>query len=120
MSASARFARLGLVLAALAATPAVANDPAATEFELRRLRGPRADVAALMLGGRESGSLRVAARAAAGCPLEGAAAPVDLQLEVEAASLLAAVESAAGDELPQSVRLELYAYALGRTGGPRR
>lgn len=93
------------------------EDSPATRLELRALRGPKADVAALLLGGRESGSLRGAALAVAGCPGppgdDGSRlARVDLHVELEAASLLDAVESHSAGELPDSARLELYVYAI--------
>jgi tetratricopeptide (TPR) repeat protein len=79
---------------------------------MRPLSGPRGDVAALILSGRDGGPLRVAALAVPECP----GAPTALWVEIEAGSLLAAVAS--GDEyaLPESTRVELYAYAMTREG----
>jgi tetratricopeptide (TPR) repeat protein len=110
----------GLVLLAIALeSPLAAQEPAASPggtFELQALRGPKADVAALLLGGRESGSLRTTALAIAGCPSVSSPARVDLHVEIEAGSLLEAVESRAEGELPASIRLELYAYAVSASG----
>jgi tetratricopeptide (TPR) repeat protein len=94
----------------------------AGEYELRALNGPRADIAALILGGREAGSLRATALAVVGCALPTAAntgltsAEVRLGVEAEATSLLEAVASGDQSDVPDSVRIELYVYAMTQAG----
>ncbi|MDH3255213.1 MAG: hypothetical protein OEM62_09495 [Acidobacteriota bacterium] len=97
--------------------------------ELRPLRGARADVAALILGGRESGSLRAAGLAVTDCADAIGSADgttrVNFWVELENASLLAATrgesELSSGEEPAtsptDSLRLELYAYAMTPSGG---
>jgi tetratricopeptide (TPR) repeat protein len=96
------------------------------ELEIRPLSGPKADVAALILAGSESGSLRVAALAVPRCqPSAGFSANgqdaeksksrVDLWLEIEGASLLEPATLSDGKP-PESLRLEMYAYALTPSG----
>ncbi|HVS62711.1 MAG TPA: hypothetical protein VMT85_04300 [Thermoanaerobaculia bacterium] len=85
--------------------------------EMRPLNGPRGDVAALLLGGADSGALRVAALAVPDCAAaDGGPRTVTFWVELEAQSLLEAVASRDGSELPESIRLELYAYAMTRGG----
>lgn len=91
------------------------------ELRMQRLSGPRADVAALILGGRESGALRTAALVTSTCaPAAGVASdrrfPAMLWVEIEGASLLDAVASEDESALPESVRIELYAYVMSRAG----
>jgi tetratricopeptide (TPR) repeat protein len=99
------------------------------ELELRPLSGPKADVAALILTGSESGSLRAAALAVPRCEASASAAAdgqgrekrksrVDLWLEIEGASLLesANLSDGLGAKPPESLRLEMYSYAVTPSG----
>ncbi len=101
--------------------------PRRAELELRPFRGPRADVAALILGGRESGSLRAVALAVPGChgdatPVadssasEDATVPVRIWVEIEGGSLLELEGGQGESEVPESVRLELYIYVMNQAG----
>jgi tetratricopeptide (TPR) repeat protein len=103
---------------------------------MRPLSGPKADVAALILAGSESGSLRAAGLAVPHCEASATASAVgqdakktrsrvDLWLEIEGASLLEPPTLADGlggeggqadRKPPESLRLEMYAYALTPSG----
>jgi tetratricopeptide (TPR) repeat protein len=103
---------LALGVALLAAPVSARGAP-----EMRALHGPRGDIAALLLGGRDGGSLRVAAAAFADCAPRRAADPnATFWVELEAQSLLEAVRSAGELEPGASIRIELYAYAMTRSG----
>lgn len=126
--------------AATAATgetaPTVAADPTlepaaetATQpvvLKARTLRGPRADVAALLLAAEEGGSLWAAGLVVprpVDPELDPATARIDFWLELDGARLLSeaglddpATLAEAGLEMPEFLRLELHAYALNRQG----
>jgi tetratricopeptide (TPR) repeat protein len=72
-------------------------------------------VAALILTGGDSGSLRVAAIASPACSGDDPA-PTNLWVELEGESLLGALGSVDESELPESARVELYVYAMTRDG----
>jgi Flp pilus assembly protein TadD len=95
--------------------------PAAAEYQLRSLSGPRADIAALLLTGGESGTLRVSGLAVSPCvrpPVSGQSGPLQswLGVEIESQSLLDAIASHDESEVPQSIRVELYVYVMTRAG----
>lgn len=81
------------------------------ELEGHSLPGARADIVALILSGRDSGSLAATATAMAEDePADDDTYRVDVWMEVDGSSLA----GAAGSESlrPESLRLELYAYAI--------
>ena len=106
---------------------AVESAPKGLRVDARALRGPRADVAALLMTAQEGGSLWAAALAVPH-PLDpptdaGATTRVDFWLELDGARLVAEAGlddpealAASGEALPETLRLELHAYVLTRQG----
>lgn len=102
----------------LLAAALLAETPSATDgggpLTARPLPGLKADVAALLMSGRESGALRAAVLAVP-WPHEdeaaGETAPVDLWVEIDGGRLV-------GDEAPDegTLRVEVHAYALAPSG----
>ncbi len=95
----------GVWLLVLAAPALAQIEPA---VESRPLAGLKADVAALILAGREGGALR-AAVAAVPVTVAGDRASVALWVEIDGSSLLAGEPS-------ESLEVEVYAYALTSAG----
>ena len=113
---SSLFAALtALALPASAQTTAAAAtvlDGDIYPIEVRPMAGPRADVAALLLGGSDSGALEALALAV---PRAASAGPtVDYWIELDGERLLA--DGSAEAPPPVTLRLEVYAYAMTRAG----
>lgn len=112
------FRRLAAALPLILAPAAAAGQspPDRLPIEVRPLPGLKADVAALLMSGRESGALRAAVLAA---PFPGAAGKSDVVLwvEVDGASLVPEASAEDGAEAaPKSLRLEVHAYAMTPQG----
>ncbi len=91
----------------LAAAAGAQTEPA-VQLRSRPLTGLRADIATLILAGREGGSIRATAAVAPVAEADGRTA-VALWIEIEGSSLL-------GGEPPESLKVEIYAYVLTKAG----